>query len=89
MKHLVDRNLASINGYVALICNYDMMTSFHLWILGELGVKESWTRLFLSGPPTCVMRPIRVGKEGNIFFRKIDDEMGWFDLITKGINEIG
>jgi len=57
--------------------------------LGEFGVKESWTKLFIVGPLPCLMNPIGAGKNGNILFRKKDGELTWFDLTTKMIEEIG
>ncbi|RZC12028.1 hypothetical protein D0Y65_012012, partial [Glycine soja] len=63
---------------------------FHISILGELGVKASWTKFFIVGPLPCVdlpigveskidIHPIRVGMKGNIFFKRKDDELILFD----------
>jgi len=43
-------NLAVLNGSIALISFHKKMTTFHISILGELGIKESWTKLFIVGP---------------------------------------
>lgn len=85
----MEKNLASLNGYVALIYDYVPMKIFHIWILSEIGVNESWAKLFVVEPLTRVMHPIRLGKKGNMFFRKKDDELDWFDLITQKNEEIG
>jgi len=58
--------------------------------LGELGVKESWTKLFVVGPLTCsLVCPISVGNKNNIFFREDDFELSWYDLSTQKIEKIG
>ncbi|KAK2408393.1 F-box/kelch-repeat protein [Trifolium repens] len=49
-----DDNLTVLNGYVAMISSYKNTMSFHIWILGEFGVKESWIRLFDIGPLSCI-----------------------------------
>lgn len=50
------------------------MTTFNISILGELSVKESWIKLFLVGPLSCVERPFRM-ENGKIFFTKKDEEL--------------
>jgi hypothetical protein len=57
--------------------------------LGELGVKESWTKLFIIGPLPCLEYPVGAGKKGKILFRRKDHELVWFDLNTGMIDEIG
>jgi hypothetical protein len=42
-------NLVVLNGSIALISYHDKMNTFHVSILGEVGMKESWTRLFTVG----------------------------------------
>jgi molecular chaperone HtpG len=77
--------LVVLNGYVAIISNYvynDGSYNISISILGEIGVKESWTRLFHVGPLSQVEYPIGAGKKGNIFFRNSVGEVFWFDLTT-------
>ncbi|GAU28750.1 hypothetical protein TSUD_372590 [Trifolium subterraneum] len=57
--------------------------------LGELGVKESWIKLFVIGPLPYIEYPIGGGKNGHIFFRKKDGGSVYFDLITQMIVELG
>jgi hypothetical protein len=83
------RQLVVLNGSIAFIANYKETTTFHISILGELGVKESWTKLFIVGPLPCLEYPIGAGKKGNILIRKKDNELAWFDLSTGMIEEIG
>jgi len=65
-----DACLVVLNGSVAIISYYKGSTSFSISILGEIGVKESWTRLFDVGPLSSILYPIAAGKKGNIFFIK-------------------
>ncbi|XP_058774582.1 F-box/kelch-repeat protein At3g06240-like [Vicia villosa] len=82
--------LAVLNGSVAFIINHDNDNIFHISILGELGVKESWIKLFICGPmPSIEGHPIGFGKRGYIFFRKLDDELVRVDLSTGIMEELG
>ncbi|CAJ2655602.1 unnamed protein product [Trifolium pratense] len=81
-------HLTLLNGFIAFII-YDQTTTFHIRILGELGVKESWTKVFILEPLPSIEHPIGAGRKGEIFFRKDDDELVWFDLSTQMIEELG
>jgi hypothetical protein len=59
-----------LNGSIASISWYLHTSTFHISVLGELGVKESWTKLFVVGPLPYIAYPIGDGKNGHIFFRK-------------------
>ncbi|XP_058746688.1 putative F-box protein At3g16210 [Vicia villosa] len=83
------RGLVVLNGTISCISYYLKATTFHISILGEIGVKESWTKLFTVGPLSCVEHPIGIGKKGDIFFRKNDDKLVWFNLNTQRIEELG
>ncbi|GAU40793.1 hypothetical protein TSUD_348900 [Trifolium subterraneum] len=87
-RHL-QRNLVVLNGSVAFICTVLKTAYFHIWVLGELGVKESWTKLFVVGPLPYIMRPIAVGLKGDIFYIKEDKELACFDLSTQRIVDVG
>jgi len=80
-------NLVLLNGSVAFICS--LVDYFHIWILGEVGVKESWFKLFVVGPVPCFRDLIGVGIKNAIFYINKDDEISWFDLCTQRIEEIG
>ncbi|XP_045829866.1 F-box only protein 8-like [Trifolium pratense] len=88
-SNLVRRHLMVLNGSIAFMLNYTEASIFHISILGELGIKESWTKLFIIGPLPCLEYPIGAGKKGNILFRKKDGELAWFDLSTGMIVDIG
>ena len=65
------------------------MATFNISILGEIGMKESWTKMFTVGPLSCLKRPIGVGTKGEIFFVRKDKQVAWFDLSTQMIEELG
>ncbi|XP_012568605.1 F-box protein CPR1-like [Cicer arietinum] len=81
------RNLAELNGSITLITYHEQTTTFHISILGELGVKESWIKLFIVGPLSCVQSPIGMGKKGEIFFIRNDHKLSWFDLNNQTVEE--
>ncbi|GAU50228.1 hypothetical protein TSUD_141560 [Trifolium subterraneum] len=72
-------NLVLLKGSIALISYHKDMT-FHISILGEFGMEESWTKLLIVGPLPCVEYPIGLGTKGEIFFIREDEELVWFDL---------
>ncbi|RHN57789.1 putative F-box associated domain, type 1 [Medicago truncatula] len=77
-----------LNGFVALISLHEKTKTIHISILGEVGVKESWIKLFVVEQP-YVGFPTGVGMKGEIFFEKEDNEIVWFDLTTNMIKELG
>jgi len=83
--------LVMLNGSIALISWYVGKTTFDILILGELGVSESWTKLFTIGPlPSYIEEPIGVGRNGDIFFQKINEgKLVCYDLSTHMVEEIG
>jgi F-box interacting protein len=82
-------DLVVLNGFVAMISKHVKTASFHIYVLGELGVRESWTKLFIVGPLPSVERPVGAGKKGDIFFIKNDNEIACFDLNTQTIEDLG
>ncbi|CAK8567463.1 unnamed protein product [Lathyrus sativus] len=83
------RHLMVLNESIGLISNYANTTTFHVSILGELGVKESWTKLFIIGPLPGIENPIGEGINGDLFFRRNDDELVRFNLNTQMVEELG
>jgi molecular chaperone HtpG len=81
-------HLMLLNGSIACII-YDQNTTFSVIILGELGVKKSWTKIFIVEPLPCIEQFIGIGNKGDIFFRKYDDELVLFNLSTRKIQEVG
>ncbi|RHN74638.1 putative F-box associated interaction domain-containing protein [Medicago truncatula] len=80
--------LVMLNGSIALISWYVGKTTFDILILGELGVSESWTKLFTIGPlPSYIQEPIGVGRNGDIFFQKKDKKIVCYDLSTRMVEE--
>ena len=79
-------NLVVLNETIALISYHKETTNFH--ILGEYSIKESWTKLFMVGPLSCIERPIGVGTKGEIFVIRQDKELVCLDLSTQMIVEL-
>jgi len=86
---LVDTHLILLNESIALISNDAQMNTFHISILGEIGVKKSWIKLFIVGPLSYLGDPIGAGKNGEIFVAKEDNELARCDLNTHTIQELG
>ena len=57
--------------------------------MAELGVKESWIKLFIVGPIPSIEYPIGVGKKGDICFKQENNELVWLDLSTLVTTKIG
>jgi len=83
------RHLTVLNDHIAMITCYNQYATFHISILGELGVKESWTKLFILGPFPSIDHPIGEGKNGDLFFRRDDNVLVWFHLRTQIMEELG
>ena len=87
---LVVRRLVLLNKFLSSISWYYSNTPiFHISILGEFGVKESWTKLFVVGPLFDIKYFIGAGKNGDIFFHKKDDRLVSFNLGTQKAEEVG
>jgi molecular chaperone HtpG len=83
-------DLMAWNESIAFICSYcNEPGYFHIWVLGELSVRESWTKFFVIGPLSCVLRPIGVGKKNQIYCTKNDGKLALFDLSTQRIEDKG
>jgi F-box interacting protein len=84
----VRRHLMVLNGYIAIMLNDKKTSTLHISILCELGIKESWTKLFSVELLPCLDHPIGPGKNANILFKKKDSKLAWYDLSTEIIYEI-
>jgi len=84
-----NNHLVVLNESIAMISKDEKAYSLHIYILGEVGVKNSWTKLFIVGPLPCLDFLIGAGKTGDIFFRKQDDELAYVDISTQKVEEIG
>jgi outer membrane protein assembly factor BamB len=82
------RDLVILNGSIAFILNYKKMSTIHISVLGKLGVKESWTKLFIVGPSSSLNYSIVAAKKGKILFRsRSKKRLVWFDLSTGMIDK--
>ncbi|KAL5070501.1 hypothetical protein RYX36_021388 [Vicia faba] len=76
--------LTQLNGSIALISNYHDDIVFHISILGELGVSESWIKLYTYGPLPSIQWPlIGFGKMGYIYVTTKDYEVAYVNLNTQ------
>jgi len=81
-------HLMMLNGSIAFISN-QRNTAFEISILGELGVKESWIKLFSVDLLPLIERPIKSGIELIFFERKREGEgLSWFNLNTQIFEEL-
>lgn len=63
--------LAVLNGSIDLISNHHDDIIFRISIMVELGVRESWIKLYTYGPFSSIYCiPVGFGKTRYIFFRK-------------------
>jgi len=78
-------NLVELNESISYITCYDNTPYFHVWILGELGAKESWTKFLVVGPLTCsIFSVISTGNKNRVFFKEEDSDED-FDQTSKVI----
>ncbi|XP_050913993.1 putative F-box protein At3g16210 [Lathyrus oleraceus] len=82
------KELCVLNGFIALISTNEDMVSLQISILGELGVKESWIKLFIIYPLPYIVYPIGVGNKGDILLLKEDRKLISFNLSTEQIEEL-
>jgi len=61
MEELLNKHLGVLNQCVALAYTVANTASFQVWILNELGVKESWAKLFVVKPSTRIICAIGIG----------------------------
>ncbi|XP_024628797.1 F-box protein CPR1 [Medicago truncatula] len=81
--------LVVLNGSVAMINQHADPMSFSISILGKIGVKESWTKLFNVASLPSFKDPISAGKKGVIFFKGDENNgrVACFDLTTRMIEK--
>jgi len=84
-----ERCLAVLDMFISLLTYYENNACFQIFVLGEFGVMESWTKLFVVRPFHGIEHPIGVGKNGHIFFQKENDELAYFDLSIGILEDIG
>ncbi|XP_058753646.1 F-box/kelch-repeat protein At3g06240-like [Vicia villosa] len=82
------RHLVLLNGSTALILNSTRTSTFHIYILGEFGVKESWTKIFTIESFPNLKYPIGMGKRSDMLLKKKDGGLVWFDLVTQKITDL-
>jgi len=86
--NLMVKHLFLLNGRIAVISNYHQTTTFYISILGEIGKKETWTKLWTIGPLPGLSFPIGTWNTSNILFQTHDGKLAWFDLRTHFIDKL-
>ncbi|CAK8534882.1 unnamed protein product [Lathyrus sativus] len=81
-----ERYLILLNGHVAMISSYAIEVRVSIAILIELGVKESWTKLFDFIPSSNMYYPIGASKNGDLLY-KHEDQFLNIDL-NKDIKDV-
>ncbi|KAL4374416.1 hypothetical protein AHAS_Ahas05G0179600 [Arachis hypogaea] len=79
------RSLVVLNKSVTLISSFAKNNRIEISILGEVGVKESWVKLFTLEPfPSKFCYPMRMGDKCDLIFfiRNHSSELASFDVIT-------
>jgi F-box interacting protein len=63
---------------------------YDIWLLLEVGVKDSWTKLFSIGPFTDFQQPRPLGfwKNDAVLFENLDGQMVWYDPSTKEMTNL-
>ncbi|KEH41666.1 F-box/kelch-repeat protein At3g06240 [Medicago truncatula] len=89
MEELLNRHLGVLNQCVALVYTVANTASFHVWILNELGVEESWAKLFVVKPSTRIICAIGIGIKSGILYIKRNMELALIDLSTQTSEDIG
>jgi molecular chaperone HtpG len=82
------KDLVVLNGFIALISHYKQNDTFHISVLGEIGVKESWTKLYIVCPLPCIERPITSGNKRYIFSNIEDGTLVCIDLSTLIVEQL-
>ncbi|XP_062161894.1 F-box/kelch-repeat protein At3g06240-like [Alnus glutinosa] len=61
---------------------------FDIWLLLEVGVKDSWTKLFTIGPFKEIERPLGFWKNETMFLVKDDEQLVLYDPLTKEMSNL-
>ncbi|XLR24867.1 hypothetical protein S83_052767 [Arachis hypogaea] len=80
------RSLVVLNKSVTLISSFAKNNCIEISILGEIGVKESWVKLFTLEPFSSEFSPMRMGHKCDlIFIGNHNSELASFDVITRKV----
>ncbi|GLT81366.1 hypothetical protein SLA2020_527550 [Shorea laevis] len=71
--------------------NWDVKFSevcFDIWLLLEVGVKDSWTKLSTIGPFTEIRQPLGSWKNETMLLERFDGQLVLYDLSTKEMTNL-
>ncbi|XVE83793.1 hypothetical protein DITRI_Ditri16bG0115500 [Diplodiscus trichospermus] len=80
-----------MNGYVARVfCSNheDIYKRFDVWVLGKVGVKESWKRLITIGPFFGVQRPLAADNNGGFYFENEEKKVVCYNSSTQEMKTV-
>lgn len=83
--------LASLRNSLAFIHDYPLggiSKSFDVWVLGEYGVRESWTKQLSVGPILGVRAPLAFWRSGELLFEDARGKLLSYDPITQDMKEV-
>ncbi|XP_062173720.1 F-box/kelch-repeat protein At3g23880-like [Alnus glutinosa] len=84
--------LMGLNGYVAVAvfphADTNIKMSLEIWVLLEIGVKESWRRFISIEPPMDLERPLGFWKNGELFMLNREGQLVLYDPFTQTKNHL-
>ncbi|XP_058759802.1 uncharacterized protein LOC131633105 [Vicia villosa] len=83
--HSENQHLLILNESVAFTC-YDCENNFHIWILGKLSVKESWTKVLTIGPGNDLSYSI-IGAWKSHILLSVYPKIARYNLSTRNFEE--
>lgn len=87
----VHGKLVSFKNSLAFIHDYSLgetAKGFDVWVLGEYGVRESWTKYLTIGPLNGVQVPLGFSKSGELLFEDSHGQLISCDPNTEAMNKI-
>ncbi|GLT81376.1 hypothetical protein SLA2020_527650 [Shorea laevis] len=86
------RHFFVLNELIAMaVSNWDVKFSevcFDIWLLLEVGVKDSWTKLSTIGPFTEIRQPLGSWKNETMLLERFDGQLVLYDLSTKEMTNL-
>ncbi|KAL2505825.1 F-box protein CPR30 [Abeliophyllum distichum] len=81
-------NLGNYQGCLSLFCQFDNLAS-EMWVMTELGIKESWSPIFIVNLTYIYMRAIDHSNGKNIIVcEKNKESLEWYNIETNTLKTI-
>lgn len=90
-EHRITRAIVPMNESIALIVYPQKQVEkfFDLWVMKELGVEKSWTRLSTIGPLSGIERPLGFWNKGEFILENSFGELVLYDHCSQQIKNLG